>query len=210
MLKRPRAPSPPLMLPTTPLLPPTCIVPRNSKRRRILPSTIEPIPQQDCNLTMHPHHEDSISNNIECRGLQELQYTTSHPDLAKDPYKLANSLLHELHVLQCHRLAFSPSRSEENLPWSHEVPRVMTLDRPHGAPEHPTARVSSDVRTFLPEAEVLYVTEQYEDTNRCRFCSTSSNLCLTHDHLFPRLLGQLFLSRKHQLDQPIIGVPSDS
>lgn len=206
MLKRPRAASPPLMLPTTPLLPPTCIMPRISKRRRILPSTIEPIPQQGCNLTMHSHHEDPIANNVECRGLQELQYITSHPGPAKDPYKSTNSLLHELHVLQRHRLAFSPSRSEQDLPWPHDAPRVMTLDRAHGALEHPIERISSDVRTFSPKAEVLSVTEQYEDTNRCRFCPTS--LCLSD--LFPRLLGQLFLSRKHQMDQAIVGVPTDS
>jgi len=206
MLKRPRAASPPLMLPTAPLLPSTCIIPRNSKRRRVLSSTIEPIPQQGC---MHPYHENPISNNVESR-LQELQYITSHPDLVKDPYKLTNSLLHELHVLQRHRLAFSPSRSSEDLPWSHEVDRMMTLERPYCASEHPIARASPDARTFSPKAEVVYVTEQYEDTNRCCFRSTSSSLCLTYDHFCPRLLGQLFLSRKHLLDQPIEGGPSDS
>ena len=41
MLKRPRVASPSLILPTTPLLPSTCNIPRNSKRRRILQPTFE-------------------------------------------------------------------------------------------------------------------------------------------------------------------------
>ncbi|GBE78148.1 hypothetical protein SCP_0110310 [Sparassis crispa] len=114
-------------------------------------------------------------------------------------YKAANTLLHDLHAEQRHRMTFSSSSSSTTPLAAHEAhspldngAHMSWLSYPtkdpcspiHGAPsqihqEHPK-HVFFDDAIPPAEAEGQSVTQRYEDTNR--------------------YLGSLFLSRRRLLD----------
>ncbi|KZT06384.1 uncharacterized protein LAESUDRAFT_759556 [Laetiporus sulphureus 93-53] len=118
-------------------------------------------------------------------------------------YKAANTLLHDLHAEQRHRMIFSSptaptcgtslSSHEPHLPQPSRQSPLFSTNAPNirNAPHESLMKHSSDyvpdkastLLTMTPsidELEVQNVTQRYEDTNR--------------------ILGSLFLSRKHKLD----------
>ena len=102
-------------------------------------------------------------------------------------YKDVNSLLHDLHAEQRHRMLFSTTSLPANLPFmSHGRPHIddffpSTLSKLAAAepacpePQHDLHRKSTSFTISIPSKEafivdhieVQRVTQQYEDTNRC-------------------------------------------
>lgn len=137
-------------------------------------------------------------------------------------YKNVNTLLHDLHAEQRHRLLFSTSSLPAHMPFAHEhAPAGPEPDHPfsplhksaatppahgphaafpHGPQRHmPAFTISIPTKdaSVVDHVEVQRVTREYENTNRCAssalFCDI---LCLTVTA--GRLLGALFLERRRQ------------
>ncbi|RPD81789.1 hypothetical protein L226DRAFT_577631 [Lentinus tigrinus ALCF2SS1-7] len=103
-------------------------------------------------------------------------------------YKHVNTLLHDLHAEQRHRILFSSTSPPEHIPIAHNHPRnhpefdhpFSSLDKlaptygslpvsPHESAKHmPTFTISIPSKDASPvdHVEVRRVTERYEDTNR--------------------------------------------
>lgn len=133
--------------------------------------------------------EESPGSSSFARGLPHWQAEAG-------VYKAANTLLHDLHAEQRHRLIFSPpsttphvvsrsshspSRTSDWTPPSRTDSAVLHMG--HVAP-HPTgpAKITPPPypETMVDEMEAKHVTQRYEDTNR--------------------LLGSLFLDRRNRLE----------
>ncbi|RDX56082.1 hypothetical protein OH76DRAFT_1551583 [Lentinus brumalis] len=115
-------------------------------------------------------------------------------------YKHVNTLLHDLHAEQRHRVLFSSASPPEHIPIAHNHPGNHPLSSPNTlapvgpeyaplpVPSYESAKQTSSFTISIPskdasvmdEVEVQRVTERYEDANR--------------------FLGSLFLSRRRQTD----------
>lgn len=137
-------------------------------------------------------------------------------------YKHVNTLLHDLHAEQRHRMLFSSSSPPIHQPFAHYHPRHLpelaypssSLDKlaatvpVHGPPaadptelhrHMPSFTISIPIKdaSTVDHVEVQRVTERYEESNRCVNCGTFS-FNLTSDYGPHRLLGSLFLNRRRQ------------
>ncbi|RDB28495.1 hypothetical protein Hypma_015275 [Hypsizygus marmoreus] len=196
MLKRQRPISPPPSIPSVPLIVDSLtfdnLPPRETKRRRVLPPTLDGRSRG----WGGPSH-DNGGDDEEYVSEEEEQEDEGDDRLALGmegigEYKEANNVLHELHALQQHRLMFSspssphlhhasPHTSSENFltfgrennPTKIDRQISQTRDPPYASP------TAMQTETSHSKDEISLVTERYEDTNR--------------------LLRSLFLSRRRQL-----------
>ncbi len=133
-------------------------------------------------------------------------------------YKHVNTLLHDLHAEQRHRMLFSTTSPPTQLPlMSHAridtdhpfpcAPNKLTPAAPaYLQPQHESHRNSPSFTISIPSKdpcvvdhiEIQRVTQQYEDTNRY-VCIASEQLFQAH-HPDIRFLGALFLNRRRQCD----------
>jgi len=138
--------------------------------------------------------------------------THESTEMTKTPleYNSANMILRELHILNQHRLMFSPLASNSSMPQMSSLNRTHQLPSPlahigHSTPTpklHPTPMQTSQLYNPEPPryktaeedqfqagplAEVDVVSENYENMNK--------------------FLGSLFLSRRRVLDSSFHGVP---
>ncbi|KAJ7102160.1 hypothetical protein B0H15DRAFT_813431 [Mycena belliarum] len=182
MLKRLRPASPPPSEPSIPLI---SEPPRHSKRRRILPPSLD----GQSRHTMLRTDEDDGDGEEDEGEINVSDGNNSGPSVltgSNTEYESANTVLHDLHALHRHRLIFSsplPSFVHSGHHYSpHSPDKTLVTSLPH-YPLSPDAKDMSgrpDFRCQLPSEEVQSVKERYEDTNR--------------------LLGSLFLNRRKQLD----------
>jgi len=196
MLKRQRPSSPTPSKLSVPLLDssPMDIMGPDSKRRRTLP----PVLDGPSRGWRRPEGNDSELYDLEGYSDDELleseQTRVDDSGIDSAEYKSANSVLRELHTLYQHRLMFSstnpsfngPARSPQsqptsnvyNAPIQHATFQPVISEQPKGL-SYPGNPVNPGNRQMLKN-EVHCVTERYENTNR--------------------YLGNLFLSRRRELD----------
>ncbi|KAJ7169651.1 hypothetical protein C8R46DRAFT_1089514 [Mycena filopes] len=158
--------------------------PRESKRRRILPPSLD---GQSRRSMVHADEDDGEVDDDE-----DVHFSNGRNQFGPDPstsaahnteYESANTFLHDLHALHRHRLIFSSS-----FPQPEFAATPHTQDKSYLAPIPDFGRTSdkqdpSGVLGFgcgPSIEEVQSVKERYEDTNK--------------------LLGSLFLTRRKQLD----------
>ncbi len=141
-------------------------------------------------------------------------------------YKHVNTLLHDLHAEQRHRVLFSSASPPEHIPIAHNHPgNPLELDHPLSSPNtlapvvpeyaplpvpaYESAKQTSSFTISIPskdasvmdQVEVQRVTERYEDANRYVSCLTNFHFhSRTNRRRHYRFLGSLFLSRRRQTD----------
>jgi len=178
MLKRQRAPSPPLSLSSVPFISdaPGDLFERRAKRRRTQPPVLDGAsrgwarPQE----TPSEDEEDLISDD------EAELLVPSHPSQEQESeYKSANTMLRKLHTLQQDRTCFSSSSTAQNTFLSTSLPH-LTISNCHpdkgllppqqerlraAFPSVPMEKGYSD--DGVATDEVNRVTERYEGTNKC-------------------------------------------
>ncbi|KAH9890907.1 hypothetical protein C8Q73DRAFT_792357 [Cubamyces lactineus] len=145
--------------------------------------------------------EEDIDGDEQSAGRQ----ATSDPEQGQrlnqaGEYRNVNSLLHDLHAEQRHRMLFSTSLPPSHLPMLHHAEHTYAVaasadktvpalsrnglpsaqDEGRKAPSSFTISIPSKDTAMVDHVEVQRVTERYEDTNR--------------------YLGSVFLSRRRQFD----------
>ncbi|KAJ7786072.1 hypothetical protein B0H16DRAFT_1355206 [Mycena metata] len=160
---------------------------RESKRRRILPPSLDGqsrrsiLPAEDEDGEEDDEDDVHLSN-----GRNPFGPGPSASPVHNTEYESANTFLHDLHALQRHRLIFSSSSPPFLQPDIPAAPH--TQDKSYLSPMPDFARTPDkkdpsgmhDFGCGPSVEEVQSVKERYEDTNK--------------------LLGSLFLTRRKQLD----------
>lgn len=160
MLKRQRAPSPPLI----PFIPDD--IP-HSKRPRILPHILDSKGRGDI-------HQDNLDEeNEDPDALRGEFWPRTRPVPSPSEYRSTNSKLYELHALNRHRMIFSNAyppaildTSSCHAPPSRVIPRPLPRHDPgdyssSGPNDEQREEQDSDIRE-----ESQRVKERYEDTNK--------------------------------------------
>ncbi|KAF8898357.1 hypothetical protein BD779DRAFT_1483520 [Infundibulicybe gibba] len=198
MLKRQRIPSPPPCIPfdSNPL-PLDVIAHRDAKRRRVLPPVLDG-PSRGWNGPQDEESDGEIYYDDEPpqthNGAADTTETTE--------YALANSVLHELHALNQHRIMFSgpikPPLSQLSASYQHTVDppnptNPLKYPTPPSGQQHDRNNPNNQGDSPLKD-EILSVKAQYEQVNRSATYQSSFSQMLIEN----RLLGSLFLSRRRE------------
>ncbi|KAF8213302.1 hypothetical protein K438DRAFT_1085944 [Mycena galopus ATCC 62051] len=185
MLKRQRALSPPPSAPAVPLVSETpesqC---RESKRRRILPPSLDGQSRRPTFLTEDDREEDDDEDDIDHAGQRiPPAAAPSGATAYNTEYESANTFLHDLHALHRHRLIFASPPSSPGLlspPHSQDkshLPQItdysQMLDKQDLSGVH-------DFGHGLSVQEVESVKERYEDTNRLRQFSIHCSIPISY------------------------------
>lgn len=141
-------------------------------------------------------------------------------------YRNVNTLLHDLHAEQRHRILFTSTSPDFHLssPHQHIHPEhpyrhhFAAPDKTAPALSHDDSQISAhhDIHKHTPSftisiptkdadvvdhVEVQRVTQRYEDANRY-VCSIHDNASRVDNLHYDRLLGSVFLHRRRQFDNP--------
>jgi len=179
MLKRQRAPSPPLHSSSVPLISdtPSDLTERKAKRSRTQPPVLDGASRGWARPLETPSEdeEDYLSDD-EIETLASSY--PSQQQQSQSEYKSSNTLLRELHTLQQHRICFSSSSTAQNTALSNSLPH-LTISNRH-ADKVPLLQQERLRPAFLSVPiekgyqddgiatdEVNRVTERYEGTNKC-------------------------------------------
>ncbi|KIM48430.1 hypothetical protein M413DRAFT_440160 [Hebeloma cylindrosporum] len=192
MLKRQRAPSPPLTSSSVPLVNDTSgdLIERKVKRRRTQPPVLDGASRG----WARPLEDPSEDEEDFCSDDEVENLASSHPsqqDQSQSEYKSTNTMLRELHTLQQHRICFSsPSPAPQTTSLSSGLPHLtissrspdkgLLLQQERLRPAFPSALMEKGYKgDGIASDEVNRVTERYEGTNK--------------------FIGSLFLSRRREL-----------
>lgn len=184
MLKRQRPASPPPSIPSIPLatdpLPFNPEAGRASKRRRVLPPSLDGHAR---GWSLPDGEEDDGEEDYMSSGDEPVEEPGDKVawTLHLSEYKMANNFLHELHALHQHRLLFSsppvpnsrllePQRLSSPLQPAgyHRPTKTATMPTQIKDPTFSPSR-STNLESHVLKDEELLVTERYKDTNRS-FC----------------------------------------
>jgi len=188
MLKRQRAPSPPLPSSSVPLISDTpCeLIERKAKRQRTHPPVLDGASRGWARPpeTSFEDEEDYCSDD-EVEEKAPSYHSQQESQQHQSEYKSTNTMLRELHTQQQHRICFSPPSTLQNTSLSTH-PSHLTISTPI-----PSRHLSLDkgllplqperVRPAFPSApmekgyhddgiateETNRITERYEGTNKC-------------------------------------------
>lgn len=180
MLKRQRAPSPPLPSSSVPLITDTSgdVIERKTKRRRTQPPVLDGASRGWARPPETPSEdeEDFLSDD-------EVELLVpSHPSQQQQQqseYKSTNTMLRELHTQQQHRICFSSPPTAQNTSLSASLPH-LTISSRHPdkglfppqqerlRPAFPSVLMEKGYQDDgIATDEVNRVTERYEGTNKC-------------------------------------------
>ncbi|KAG6911771.1 hypothetical protein DXG01_000017 [Tephrocybe rancida] len=179
MLKRQRPSSPPLSIPSVPLVEdPFPLVRRDVKRRRVFPPSLDG--KSRGWATQGDHDEDEDEEDLSLAEEQDGNRTTCATNSTE--YKQVNNVLYELHTLHQHRVLFSSAHvsgsqsslsqhtpeSPQSTPDAHgDALAFKTITAPYPEnPGHDNIGSASYQKPHLSHEEVYRVTQRYEDTNR--------------------------------------------
>jgi hypothetical protein len=174
MLKRQRAPSPPLSFSSVPFISdtPGDLIERKVKRRRTQPPVLDGTSRGWARPpeTASEDEEDLISDD------EAELLVPSHPSQQQSEYKSTNTMLRELHTLQQHRIYFSSSSTTQNTSLSTSLPH-LTISSCHPdkgilPPQQERLRAAMPIEKGYQDDgittdEVNRVTERYEERNKC-------------------------------------------
>ena len=170
MLKRQRASSPlPLAQATIPESPPISSDHGVKRRRIFAPSLDGPSRGWGGSSVASGDEEDDDDTTMDGRTLTTRRNLHESSPESAGPYKIVNSLLHDLHAEQQHRRLVAsphpPSAPFSSHGWSSPVP--LPVARKPSFVMHPAPQdVLAGVKSRPPCEEDVSVYERYEETNR--------------------------------------------